>query len=394
MILYFSLAAPHYWVIVDRRNRVLEDGTADSLGHIPVRHRRLARRVGVVPGELVTLHTLRIPARSRAKAAAAVPYMLEESLASPVEALEFRLLHWVRGGASKVAVMSRDAMAQWREALAAFPERVDAVVPEYLLLPFHSQGRCTLAADGAGRIVIRTGELDGLVIDEQELDLWWQETAYTGAPVAVNDADHARRLIERGGDTVSEWRIGRSFPEWLRHGHQVPEVDLLRGGDDAGDALVSRGWLTAAAVLLALALAIRVGVDARDHYALQAKERELDQRIEAILKESFPDIERVVDARAQMAQRLAELEGGAAGSGFLALLAVVADAVPGSDAMVEEITFREAALLVTLTTSDFEALDRLQQKLAANARVRVELVSSGAREDSVNGRFRLDLGAG
>lgn len=395
MILYFSLAAPHRWVIVDRRNRVLEDGTADSLGNIPVRHRRLARRVAVVPGELVTMHSLRIPARSRAKAVAAVPYMLEESLAGSVDELEFRLLHWARGGVSKVAVMSRETVDQWQEALAGFPDRTDALVPDYLLLPFHSEGRCTLAADGEGRVVIRTGELDGLVINEPELDLWWEETGHSGIPVAVNDAEHARYLIERSGDMVSEWRIGRHFPEWLQHGHQVPDnADLLRHGADSADAQASRRWMAAAGVLIGLAIAIRVGVDGYQYFTLKAEERRLDQQIEATLKQAFPDVTRIVDPKAQMEQRLVELKGRTGGSGFLSLLGIVADAIPGSNATLEEITFRNAVLLVTCRTTDFQALDRLQQRFAAHPGVTVELVSSGSRENSVNGRFRLNLGAG
>jgi general secretion pathway protein L len=395
MILYFSLAAPHRWVILDGRNQVLQDGTADSLDHIPVRHRRITRRVGVVPGELVTMHSLRIPARGRAKAVAAVPYMLEESLAGNIEELEFRLLQWTRGGVSKVAVMSRDVVAQWREALAALPQRVDALIPDYLLLPFHSQGRCTIAADGEGRLVIRTGKLDGLVINEQELDLWWRETAPTGIPVAVNDAEHARFLIEQGGDMVSEWRIGRDFPEWLQHGHDVPaDVDLLTHGRDSADALAARKWTMAAVALLALAIGIRAGVDGYEYFSLKAQEKAVDREIETTLKQAFPDITRVVDPRVQMEQRLASLQGRAAGSGFLSLLSVVAEAVPGSDATVEEITYRDASLLVTCTTRDFQALDRLQQRFAKDERVTVELLSSGSRENSVNGRFRLNLRAG
>ena len=63
-------------------------------------------------------------------------------------------------------------------------------------------------------------------------------------------------------------------------------------------------------------------------------------------------------------------------------------------ATVEEITFRNTTLLVTCRTDDFEALDRLQQKLAEDERIAVELVSSGSRENSVSGRFRLDLRSG
>lgn len=395
MILYFAMTAPHRWVIVDRRDRVLEDGIADSLDHIPVRHRRITRRVGVVPGEMVTMHSLRIPARSRAKAAAAVPYMLEESLASSVEELEFRLLQWVRGGVSKVAVMSREVVARWHEELAAFPGKTDALIPEYLLLPLHSEGRCTVAADDEGRLIIRTGELDGLVINEQELDLWWEEAGRNDMPVAVNNAEHARYLIERGGDMVSEWRIGGHFPEWLQHGHQVPQhADLLRQGADSSDALMSRRWMTAATVLVELAILIRIGVDGYDYVTLKASEQTLDRQIEATLKETFPDITRVVDPRAQMEQRVAAAKGRATGSGFLALLSVVAKGVQGSNATVEEITFRDAALLVTCTTRDFQALDQLQQRFAGDSRATVELVSSGSRENSVNGRFRLNLRAG
>lgn len=395
MILYFELAPPHRWVIVDRRGRVLEDGVADSLGHIPLRHRRITRRIGVVPGELVTMHSLRIPAKTRAKAAAAVPYMLEESLAGNVDDLEFRLLQWVRGGVSKVAVVSWDVMARWRQQIAEFPERADALIPDYLLLPVHSQGGYTVAADGKGRVIIRTGELDGLVIDEQDLGLWWEEARNTGAAVAVNNPEHTRQLIDRGGDMVSEWRIGQAFPEWLRHGHQVPEnVTLLWRDKDSGESLVSRKWVNTAAVLFGLAIAIRVGVDGYDYFALKAREAELDRQIEATLKQAFPDITRVVDARAQMEQRVAALQGRVTGNRFLSLLSAVADAIPASKAVVEEITFRDAELLVTCTTRDFQALDQLQQRFAEDRRINVELMSSGSREESVNGRFRLNLRTG
>jgi len=392
VILYFSLAAPHYWAVVDRRDRVLGSGLAESPDQVPVRHRRITRRVGVVPGELVTIHSLRIPARNRTKAAAAAPYMLEESLASSVDELEFRLLRWVRGGESKVAVMSREAAAHWHEQLAAFPERTDALVPEYLLLPMHVQSRCTAAADGEDRLIIRTGELDGLVINEEELDLWWQESADNMLAVAVNDSELGRRLIEHGASNVSEWPIGRHFPEWLQHGHQVPQsANLLRHGTAAGDTLVPRPLMHAAAVLVGLAILIRLGADGYDYFTLKAREKALDREIHATLTRVFPDITRVVDPRAQMEQRLAELKGGVIGGGFLPLLSVVASALPRSNATVEEITFRDAQMLITCSTRDFQALEQLQQRFGQDDRVVVRLVSSGSRENSVRGRFQLGL---
>lgn len=396
MILYFSLEAPHHWVVLDRKHRVLDDGLAESLDGIPVHQRRITTRVAVVPGELVTIHTLQIPARSRAKAVAAVPYMLEESLASNVDDLEFRLLQWVRGGESKIAVVARDMMDHWHQKLMELPVRVTGLVPEYFLLPQHTEGRCTVAGDERGRIVIRLGEMDGLVIDDDELDLWWQSVGDEALPVGVNDAEHARRLVTLGGVMVNEWRVGENFREWLHHHHQVPEsANLLRRDADRGETASAAAWTKAAAALFGLALILRVGVDGYDHVALAAQEAQLDRDIQATLTEAFPDITRVVNPRAQMAQRLKELGSGASGGdGFLVLLAAVAAAVPATDATVEEITFRDGSLLVTCRTRDFGALDRLQQQFDGDQRIVSELVSSGSRDNSVSGRFKLDLRGG
>lgn len=397
MILYFSLEAPHYWVLLDRKHRVLDDGVADTLDGVPIHHRRVTMRIAVVPGELVTIHSVTIPARSRAKAVAAVPYMLEESLASNVDDLEFRLLSWVRGGESKVAVVSRDVMDRWHERLRELPARATGLMPDYLLLPRHTEGRCTVAADGHGRVVIRTGELDGLVIDDNELELWWESMDDEALPVAVNNTRQAARLVSLGGVMVNEWHIGESFKDWLQHAHQVPESgNLLRRESDRSEAASAAAWTKAAVALLGLALMLRVGIDGYDHVTLAAEEAKLDRDIEATLKEAFPDITRIVNPRVQMEQRLKELSRGASGrEDFLALLSVVASAVPrGGDASVEEITFRDNALLVTCRTGDFEALDRLQRRFEQDNRVTSELVSSGSRDNAVSGRFRLDLRSG
>jgi general secretion pathway protein L len=396
LILYFSIESPHQWVILDRKQQVLDEGVAETLDGVPVHQRRLDDRVAVAPGELVTIHTLAIPARSRSKAVAAVPYMLEESLASNIDDLEFRMLEWVRGGESTVAVVSREVMDDWHDRLRALPAAVTALVPEYFLLPQHTGGRCTLAADGNGRIVIRTRPLEGLVIDDDELELWWENVGNAALPVAVNSTEHARRLVIRGGAMVTEWHVGQAFPEWIRHGYQVPDgANLLRDDANRGEAASASAWMKAAAVLLGLALLLRVGIDVYDQVTLSSREARLDRNIEAALKDAFPDITRVVNPRAQMEQRLKALRPGAAGGdGFLSLLSVVASAVTEAEATVEEITFRDNALLVTCRTRDFEALDRLQRRFGDEPRVRSELVSSGSRDNSVSGRFRLDLRTG
>ena len=68
-------------------------------------------------------------------------------------------------------------------------------------------------------------------------------------------------------------------------------------------------WRIAAFLALA-ALALHIGVRGYDLIRLRAEEQRLDAAIEQAVRIALPDVERIVDARAQIEQRLAG--GGAA----------------------------------------------------------------------------------
>ena len=71
------------------------------------------------------------------------------------------------------------------------------------------------------------------------------------------------------------------------------------------------------------------------------------------------------------------------------MLFSVATAIPSTNATLDEISFREDFLLVTCTTPDFAGLDRLKAKFSQNKNVKVELISSGSRDNKVSARFKL-----
>lgn len=391
MNLYFSIEAPYRWILIDKKGGYVDNGIAPSLAGITTSGYRVSRRIAVIPGELVTIHKLSVPAKSRSKAVAAIPYMLEEKLASDVDNLQFILLKWVAGGDSIVAVFSSDLMEHWNQSLLELPGSVDAIIPDYLLLPRHIQAHLILALAENNKIYIRQDEFSGLVIEKQELDLWWAEVDDTAVAVACNDEDLAKGLIEKGATSISHWSIGSNFTEWLMHGHDVPSgANLIQSKEKIDQSESANKWLKVAVVLLSLAFLIRSGMDGYEYFQLVEEDKQLDVEITELFKSTFSEDIRIVNPRVQMEQELQKLRrANPDNNSFQILLAAVAQAVPAARAKVEELSFRDEALLVTCSTSDFATLDILKAQFAKDQTVVVELLSSGSRDNSVNARFRL-----
>ena len=392
MIVYFQVDAPHRWLHLGRQNTVEDSGVAETLDAVPI-PKGAAEIIGVVPGTAVAIRRLDLPARSRRQAQAAAPYALEESLATDVEDLHFAILDWKRSGDTTVAVVERQNMDAWRDALTELAP--DRLIPETLLLPLHTQTDYTLARLDDGSVYVRGRDGAHLALDDSAVELWWQEMENTHASIAVNDGRLAHRLVELGGSLVHEWDIGGNFQEWLtRDSPPEPHGNLLQGDYLPQERRQAASGYKIAAALLGAALLIRLGADGFEYFSLHNKDRALGEQIEATFRSAFPEVTRIVNPRVQMEQKLRELKTGSIGAGyFQLLLGAVARAVPPAQATLEEITFRENSLIVTCTTSDFAGLDRLKELFSREQNVRVELLSSGSRDNRVSGRFKLDLGA-
>lgn len=390
MILYFQADKPHRWTLKDRRGSVIEDGISDTPGLIPVLD-RTTQTVAVVAGERVTIHEVETPAKSRSKVLISAPYALEERLATSVDELAFTLLDFDAGRRATLAVVEKSYIEELRDMLDEFSLRLDAVVPEYFLLPLHHQARCTLARMPGEGYALRSGEFGGMKFDENTLEYWWRSLEDPDTAIAVNDIGVAKQLIEWGGTSISVWEIGAGFADWLRHGHTALERINVMGSvrPQDGQGGPSR-LMKVAMVLFGVGLLARVGLDLYDNYVLYRKNTYLEKEIVKVFHEAFPDVRRIVNPRLQLEQRIKALRTGTVdGGSFQNLLSTLATAIPGARATLDEITFRDDFLMVTCTTADFAGLDLLKAKFQENKNIKVELISSGSRDNKVNARFKL-----
>ncbi len=390
MIFFFAIEQPHRWVVCEDNGTLDGRGTVDSLDALEL-PKNIDKVVAVAPANDVTIRKVEVPARSRSKTLAAIPYALEETLASDVEQLHFVMLDWKPGANATVAILDKAKINNWYQAIGQLPFPVDALVPEYLLIPIHPQTDATIVRADSDMVCIRTGPNEGIVLDTYSLDMWWHDLARKDVAIACQDPEIARHLVGMGGTMIREWDIGTDFSEWLRHHTHIDITgNVLQGAytpHHQGQE-VSR-YKSAGAVLIA-AFVVYFVASGYEYFQLASQEKRLNEQIETVFRETFPDASRIVNPRLQMEQRLKQLRSGYVGEGeFQVLLSAVARAIPVAQGKIEEISFRDNELTVTCITRDFAGLDTLKKKFAEDPLVAVELLSSGSRDNRVSGRFKI-----
>jgi general secretion pathway protein L len=349
------------------------------------------RVVLLLPGHEILLTEAHVPARGRNKALAAIPWALEDRLIADVDALHFAVGRPDGDGTWPVAVIARATFDAYLETARAAGLDPRHVFPEPLALPPPDDGAWRALEDSTGAVV-RTAAAGGFACEPELLH---------GVAAALPPPGHIERLRVRAAPALA-WpgslraavdAGGEPRPLEVGIGAFTAAdggIDLLQGPysrrERAGRVL--RQWRPAAA--LAAALLIVVVAQAGVHYAaLGAREAELRARIESIFRETFPEVQRVVNPRAQMTTRLESLRGGGSRSGFAQLLARSGEVVAGAEGVtLRELGWRGGQLELVLEAEDLQALDGLRRALAETG-LRAELDQAERSGEQVNGVVRV-----
>ncbi|HHM04730.1 MAG TPA: type II secretion system protein GspL [Gammaproteobacteria bacterium] len=351
------------------------------------------RVVVLVPGEQVLLTQVRLPTRKRQKAAAAVPYLLEDQVAGDVETLHFALGVQDQAGRCAVAVVDKGLMEQWLAALQEAGLRPAVLMPDVLALP-RAEGEWTLVLEG-GRALLRTGPGTGLAMESQHLDLMLEGALAE----AEGEAPAALRLFAGpGGRAPDLARAGltvnvKPLPGALLNlaGETLDErdgINLLQGTYSVREQLGKawRPWRPAAVLLLAV-LALQATVTIVTYRSASAELDALRDEVKRIYLDAFPAARRVVNVRAQTEQRLKALRGGGKGSLFMGMLARVSAALTAAPgAAVQRLAYKEGELQLALTIGDLQQLEQLKTRLQQE-RLDVDIQSATSRNKRVEARL-------
>jgi general secretion pathway protein L len=344
-----------------------------------------------IPAAEALLLSARLPTRSEAKIAQALPYALEEQVVEPPERLHFAFAR-VADGALAVAVASRERMDRWLSVLAAAGLEPTRLAPVTLSLPLAE--RSWALGFFPGEIVLRSGLYSGLGGPMEPHPPAWLHAALAEAR-SESRAPERILLFDAPQDLdIAAWSEALGLPlEAARHGDAaVPAAQLnLLQQRYAPRGRMSALWTAyaPAAALLAAWLVATLAFDGIEWARLAQAARANEQEMRALLVKSFPDTRAVLDPAAQMRRGLDTLSaagGVVSPDDMLSLLARVGPEIEReSRVRVQSLEYGERALTIRLAASQGDA-ESLARRLRARS-LEVETQRGG-------GETRLKVRAG
>jgi general secretion pathway protein L len=392
--------APASWLIVDsngaRSGPVQSGPVGDALGVAQGR-----RVLLLLPGSEITIAEPELPLRGGARLAQAVPFALEEQLASDVETLHFAVGSRAAGAVgTPVAVVARNLFDRWQRECEAAGIHPDAAYADAAAVPVGASG-CTLLLDEASLFVHRANGLP-YVLDaeplQDALDLVLGAAGETGEHVTfyagTADYERHREVIEGMRTRTASLQV-KLLPEGplpllAAQTASGAGVNLLQGPYAPRSSLGTRfrAWRLPAALAAAAALLFLAG-QAVTLWQLNRADRALQAQIDEVAAQVFPG-QKVVDPVAQM-RGLANARS-ASGGGLLPVLSVLSQALAQApDTRIEAMSFRGNALELRLTAPSVQSLDDIQQSMNRDGIV-AELQSATPRGSVVEGRLQVRLG--
>jgi len=379
------------WVLVDEQGQgkgPVQTGVPD-VGII----NGVRRVVVLVPGAEVSLAEARVPGRNRQRLLRAIPYALEEQLATDVEELHFALGPVGEGDRYPVAVVERSIMDAWAALLRENGIQAEQLVPETLALP--SDAGWSLMVDGK-TVLVRSGDYTGFAADTDNLPVLI--SLFQAKQQAPETARNFGSTVLDLGPVDVELVDERVQPlEVLARGWaQAPGINLLQGAysrrEEWGRLL--RPWKASAALLLAGFILVGVSTGL-NYFHLSQQREQLSAEIEDVFRKAFPRAKRIVNPRAQMEQKLKQLrrQAGGGNTDFLAMFAETADVVRASEGInVRGASYRNGRLDLDLQADNLQILDSLKQSLVSGGLMSAEIQSASTEADQkVKSRMRVQV---
>lgn len=342
----------------------------------------------LLPAEQVLLTQAPRVARSESLLRQALPFAVEDRLATPVEQLHFAFSG--RGDPLDLAVVDAGLLRERLAQLEAQGLRAVAAFSEASLLPSAKPGEGLLVLAG-DRVFVRGAQGAWLC---ERADLLPELLALFEAVGGMSDSVS---VICCGGavgalPAALAARAERA-PALLRlladQGAAAAAPDLLQGPFAVrlrGDALP---WLKRAAGIAGVAVALAFSQAIVERQQLSARIEAQRAEMGTLLRQALPGISTVVDPRAQLEIEYTRLMRGAGGDDALALLARIAPSIAGSSRYtLESIDYRNGALDLTLRAPDVATLDGLRESLAGLG-LAAELTSATPGQGGVEGRISL-----
>jgi len=352
---------PVHWLVWSTQEQeIIASGILASAHALGELQERAGGRpvVTLVPGSDLIFRRVSLPGKYSRQAAAALPYLLEEQIASDVDELHLVVLAH-QGNDVDLMAVDKAKMQEWLAWLQQAGLKTLQLLPDVLALPPATEGWSALQL--GAEWLIRQGPVQGIVADEPLLAMLLAAqpepvTLYSHTPIPAMAAGNWR-----GADPELPMLL-------LAKGALACQANLLQG-PYRPQTEYARYWLQWRKVAV-------------QDKALKAEIRQVYTRI-------FPGETRIVNVRSQMAQHLKSL-GQTPQDGILLLLTELAPVfaeVPGLKPEVLRFDAGRGELRLQVTAPGFTEIERFRE--LAGKRFEVQQGEVRSTEGKVEGALVL-----
>ncbi|AYO65463.1 TPA: GspL family type II secretion system protein ExeL [Aeromonas salmonicida] len=374
---------PVEWLVWSaKEEEIIASGTLASAHALGELRERAGGRpvVTLVPGSDLIFRRVSLPGKYSRQAAAALPYLLEEQIASDVDELYLVVLGHEGHDVDLMAV-DKEKMQTWLGWLEAAGLKSQQLLPDVLALPQAADGWSALQL--GKEWLLRQGPCQGIVADEPLLAML---LAVEAEPVTIHSHTPVPPIPN------ANWQA--ADPELpmllLAKGALNCQANLLQG-PYRPQTEYSRYWLQWRKVAVVAGLLLLVALTQRGvHlYQLAEQDKALKAEIRQVYTRIFPGETRIVNVRSQMAQHL-KLLGQTPQDGVLLLLTELAPTfaeVPGLKPQVLRFDAARGELRLQVTAPGFTEIERFRE--LAGKRFEVQQGEVRSTEGKVEGALVL-----
>jgi general secretion pathway protein L len=352
------------------------------------------RLVLILPAASVVLHKATIVAKSRNQIAAALPYALEDELASDVEQMHFayRTLD-KESGDQLVAVVDRELIQRIYTLIIQYHFESVLLLPQMLMVPWQANSWSLFVQ--REQALLRKDFSDGYAMDvvampellTTEREIYKQQHDSESAPeLNIYNFSPAREVeggSVLGGDSEALAVMARY---WLDNPDS--EINLFQGEYQIVRPMrdLLRQWSMAAGIAV-IAVILYLMTVAVDNYLLARERDGLEASMQSLYETVFNE-KPAGNPADSMRKKLAALgsESGDSNNFISIILVSGKEFLADSQTSITRLRYSGDGLEVDLETTSIEQLEKLQQKLIT-ASVRAELKAVSNDNGKVRGRL-------
>lgn len=380
------------WVIDDANNDlVLNQGSLMDAAKACASHTVTV----VLPGEKVLFLTAQVPGKNIQKVLQAIPYVLEDSVIDDVDDLYFSIKKQNSDASNNkydVSIVNKNYFESIIKILELAGIYADAMIADYFLLAY----KPSLFVDDT-RMIYSSSEMkfSSALESAIKFDAKPFDESNKLKLITCNKPSNIERPLSKLIENINvvEEQCELNPLVYLVKNRSSNTINLLHGAYKKKKDWTQAGktWLPVS-VLLGVWLIIQAGVFVFDYIDLSKKSKLINLEITKIYKQTFPKSRRIIDAKAQMQQKLSSIKKrkGQNGRSFTEMLSNSASIFSKTKGLeIKSLRYYDGKINLEIQISSLQALDKLSEQLNKEKGYQVEVQNASSGKETVTARLQI-----